>query len=221
MDDYLSGSNAAWRSIPLCCRYSLVRFERLPVRSGKVDVAPFGTVLWALGVLSDGQYEVLGAWPATEPSKKEWAGVFEDLRGRGVECIGAVVAGKLDLDTAALRKAYPGATCFGVLPAATPVSRAETDLSQRAVAVGSPSRPSGRVSRHQRMVRASDDAVCRLQASAARAMTRHGQFSTFEAALSFANDKLRQAEWKFASLPLASSAQVHRRSRHLLPGIGR
>ena len=44
MDDHLSGSNASWRSVPLCCRYSLVRFGHLPVQSEDVDDASFNSV---------------------------------------------------------------------------------------------------------------------------------------------------------------------------------
>lgn len=220
MDDHLSRSYASWRSVPLCCRYSLVRFGHLPVQSEDVDVASFGSVLWALGVLSDGQYEVLGAWPVPEPFTTEWASVFEDLRSRGVERIDAAVGDELGIDTVALRKAYPSAAALGFPPNAMSVRSSNTALSRRVVASGSRSRPRGRVSRHQRLVRASDDAVYRLKASAALAMARHGRFSTYEAALSFANDKLRQAERKLASLPLASSAQVHPRPRRFLPGMG-
>jgi hypothetical protein len=217
MDDHLTGSNAAWRSIPLCCRYSLVRFERLPTQSEKVDVAPLGTVLWALGVLSDGQFEVLGAWSVPEPSATAWAGVFEDLRARGVERIGAVVGGELGTDTAALRKAYPSAASLGVLPSDAQVSRASTALSQRVT--GSQSRPPGRMSRHQRLVQASDDASRRIQASAALAIARHGPFHEFEAAQSFAIDKLRQAERKLARSPLDASWRAQARSRHCLAGM--
>lgn len=220
MDDHLSGSNASWRSVPLCCRYSLVRFGHLPVQSEDVDDASFNSVMWALGVLSGGQYEVLGACPVPEPFTTEWASVFEDLRARGVERIDAVVGDELGIDTVALRKAYPSAAALGVLPAARSVSSSNTAPSRRVVAPGSRSITRGRVSRHQRLVRASDDLVCRLQARAALAMGRHGPFSTYEAALSFANDKLRQAERKFASLPLGSSAQVHPQPRRCLLGMG-
>jgi len=209
MDDHLSGSNASWRSVALCCRYSLVRFERLPVPSEQVDVAPFGNnVLWALGVLSDGQYEVLGAWPVPEPPTTEWVEVFEDLRARGVERIGAVIGGDLDMDPVAVRMVYPGAASLVVSAAATPVARTHTKLSQGVATAGLRSRPSGRVPLHQRLAQASNDAVRRMQTSALLAIARHGPFRKFEAAQSFAIDKLRYAERKLARSPLDACASA-------------
>jgi len=216
MDDRLSGSNAAWRSIPLCCRYSLVRIERLPVHSEKIDVAPIGSVLWALGVLSDGQHEVLGAWSVPEPSTIEWTGVFEDLRTRGVERIGAVVSGECSVDTVALRDAYPSAASLGAQPAATPANCTNSASAQRVVAAGARPRQPGKVLRYQRMVQATDDAVRRLRTSAALAIARHKPFGELEAAQSFVIEKLRLAERKLGPFPLGASVQVHLRSRHRL-----
>lgn len=45
MDDDLLASNAAWRSIPLCCRYCLVRFDAVPVQATSVYAASRGLCL--------------------------------------------------------------------------------------------------------------------------------------------------------------------------------
>ena len=216
MDDDLSASNAAWRSIPLCRRYCLVRFEALPVQSEKDGVVSSGTVLWAFGVLSDGQYEVLGAWPVSEPATTGWAGVFDDLQSRGVERIGSVVSGETSLDAAALRRAYPSAASLEASPAATPVSRARPAVSQRSDAAGPQCRPPVRGSLPQRIVQASDCAVQRLQACVALTVARHGPFSNLEAARSFVIGDLRLAERKLVSVGAGVSAPMNSRSRHHL-----
>ncbi len=216
MDDDLSASNAAWRSIPLCRRYCLVRFEALPVQSEKDGVVSSGTVLWAFGVLSDSQCEVLGAWPVSEPATTGWAGVFDDLQLRGVERIGSVVSGEPSLDAAALRRAYPSAASLEAPPAATPVSRARRAVSQRSGAAGPQFRPPVRGSLRQRIVQASDGAVQRLRSRVALTVARHGPFSNLEAARSFVIGDLRRAERKLVPIGAGVSAPVNSRSRHHL-----
>lgn len=216
MDDDLSASNPAWRFIPLCCRYCLVRFEALPVQSEKDGVAFSGTVLWAFGVLSDSQCEVLGAWPVQEPATTGWAEVFDDLRLRGVERIGSVVSGELSLDAEALRSAYPSAESLEVPPAARAVSRTRRAVSQRSGAAGPQFRSPVRVSRRQRIVQASEGAVQRLQSRVALAVARHGPFSNLEAARSFVIGDLRRAERKLVPFGTGVSARVNSPSRHHL-----
>lgn len=221
MDDDLSESNAAWRSIPLCRRYRLVRFEALPVQSEKDGVVSSGTVLWALGVLPDSQYEVLGAWPVSEPAPRGWAGVFDDLQLRGVEHIGSVVSGEPGVDAAALRRAYPGAASLEAPPAATPVSRARRAVSQRSGAAGPQFRPAVRGARRQRIVQASDGAVQRLRSRVALTVARHGPFSNLQAARSFVLGDLKRAERKLAPFGTGVSAPENSRSpRHLADSAG-
>ena len=216
MDDDLFASNAAWRSIPLCCRYRLVRFEAFAVQSEKDGVESSGTVLWAFGVLSDSQYEVLGAWPVPEPATTGWAEVFDDLQARGVECIGSVVGGEPSMDAAALQRAYPSAVSLGAPPAARPVSRTRRAVSQRAGAAGSQLRAPVRVSLRQRIVQAGEGAVQRLQSRVSFAVARHGPFSNLEAARSFVIGDLRRAERKLVPFGAGVSAPVNSQSRHHL-----
>lgn len=218
MDDDLLASNAAWRSIPLCTEYCVVRFEALPVQSKKDDVASQGTVLWAFGVLSDSQHEVLGAWPVPEPAKTEWAEVFDDLQWRGVERIGSVVSGGPSLDAAALRKAYPSAVSLGAPPAAKAVSRTHRAVSHRTDPPDQQFRPPVRVSMRQRIVCATEGAVKRLHSRVSSAVARYGAFSNLEAARSFVIGELRRAERKLAPFRLDASAPVNSRSRRCLSG---
>lgn len=221
MDDDLSASNAAWRSIPLCRRYCLVRFEALPVPSENDGVVSSGTVLWAFGVLSDSQYEVLGAWPVSEPASTRWAEVFDDLQLRGVERIGSVVSSEHSLDAAALRRAYPSAVSLGVPPAAKAVSRTGRPLSQGSGAAGPQFRLPVRVPLRQRIVQASESAVKRLRSRVALTVARHGPFSNLEAARSFVLGDLRRAERKLVPFVAGVSVPVNSRSRrHLAKSAG-
>lgn len=217
MDDDLLASNAAWRSIPLCCRYSLVRFETLPVQTVKDGVASSGTVLWAFGVLSDSEYEVLGAWPVPESAATGWAEVLDDLRLRGVERIGTVVSSEPAMEAAALRRVYPTAVSLGAPPAARPAGRTRPAISRQSGAAGPQCRPPVRVSLRQQIVLASEGAAQRLQSRVALAVARHGPFSNLEAARSFVIGDLRRAERKLVPFPTGARAPVDPRSRHHFP----
>lgn len=220
MDDDLLASNAAWRSIPLCCRYRLVRFDSIPVQSERDGVPFSGTVLWAFGVLSDSQYEVVGAWPMPEPATTGWAEVFDDLQLRGVEHIGSVVSGEPNLDAAALRRAYPSAVFLGAPPAARRVSLTRRAVSQRADDAGPQLHAPARVSLRQRMVQVSEGAVQRLQSRVVSAVARHGPFSNLEAACSFVIGDLWRAERKLVPFGAGVSAPMNSRSRRHLAESG-
>lgn len=75
---------------PLCGSYSLVIQARLAVRVVDGDRTRSEVVRWALGVLADGSYEVIGVWAAPESGSWSWQDAVEDLRARGVEKIGLI-----------------------------------------------------------------------------------------------------------------------------------
>lgn len=75
---------------PLCGSYFLAVHERLTVQVRDRDLARSETVRWALGLLADGSYELLGVWAAPESGSWTWDDVAEGLRVRGVEKIGLV-----------------------------------------------------------------------------------------------------------------------------------
>lgn len=76
-----------WLSRPLCGSYFLVIHESIPIQL--LDRAPARDqiVCWALGVLADGGYEVLGVWPASSSGAWCEEEVTDDLKARGVEKI--------------------------------------------------------------------------------------------------------------------------------------
>jgi transposase-like protein len=98
---------------PLCCRYLLLHVEAvsMPVReSGALNDQ---TVRWALGVLANGEYEALGAWPKSESHASAWHEVFEDLQVRGVEKVRFIASSERGAERAEGGMAPSGAT---VLP---------------------------------------------------------------------------------------------------------
>ncbi len=101
------------QTLPLCCRYLVVVVDVLPLTVTEAGVVRDQIVYWALGMLADGEREVLGAWPRPASGRTGLHQLFEDLKVRGVEKIRFVASNeRMDL-SAALRVAYPDAT---VLP---------------------------------------------------------------------------------------------------------
>lgn len=106
------GRGETWQALPLCCGYFSVHFERQLVsvftdREASRDL----DVVWALGASSDGEWEVVGAWPAPDVDSAFWRGVFDELLVRGLERISSVLADAV----AGVGAVYPGVTvlpCF-------------------------------------------------------------------------------------------------------------
>jgi len=217
MDDDLLASNAAWQSIPLCCQYWLVRFEAVPVQTAQDGVAPSGTVIWAFGVLSDSEYEVMGTWPVQAPATTRWAEVFDDLHLRGVECIGTVVSPDPRTVAAASRMAYPSAISLGASAVARFAARTRPAVSRRSGDAGRQRRPIVRESLRQQLVLESEEAAQRLQSRVALAVARHGPFSNLDAARSFVIANLKRAERNLVPFRTGVRAPADSRSRHRLP----
>lgn len=113
MNHWLEVGEPGWQARPLCCRYLVVLIEVLPSTVREVGVVRDQTVRWALGVLADGQHEVLGIWLHPASGTTGWHELFEDLKVRGVEKIRFVASDEPMNAFAAMRAAYPDAT---VLP---------------------------------------------------------------------------------------------------------
>ncbi len=70
----------AWQAKLLCRRYLTARFDSVSMRAAGVAGTPNFTVVWALGSLSDGTYELLGSWPVSTADTDSWIRVRDDLR---------------------------------------------------------------------------------------------------------------------------------------------
>ena len=84
-------------AMTLCRQYVSAQFDehQLQVLSGD-SASREQRVSWAVGVLADGDWEVLGAWPGAAAGPALWRGVWDDLGSRGVEKISLVCASDLD-----------------------------------------------------------------------------------------------------------------------------
>lgn len=90
----------ALHPIGLCWHYFSTHFEEQQV---EVRVASSGSaelvVSWAVGVLADGDWEAMGAWPGPAAGPAFWRGVWEDFDSRGVDKISLVCAADVDAHT--------------------------------------------------------------------------------------------------------------------------
>ncbi|MBZ8143886.1 hypothetical protein CLD22_29295, partial [Rubrivivax gelatinosus] len=77
-----------WQQRPLCRRYRLICVEALTVPIHPSDGAKAVSAWWALGVLSDGELDLLGVWLEDERPEAFPARLIDDLRSRGVESVG-------------------------------------------------------------------------------------------------------------------------------------
>ncbi len=85
---------------PLCSSYFLAIHESLTVQVKDGNGLRYVVVRWALGVLADGSYEVIGVWVTPEAGSWTWQDVVDELEARGVEKVGLVSARGLALSFA-------------------------------------------------------------------------------------------------------------------------
>jgi hypothetical protein len=97
--------------LPLCARYASMHAgllgARVDAESGRSD----HRLLWALGLTSGGEVEVLGVWPAQIAGVSAAEQIASDLLERGMERVRVLVNGAGDDLWAEVRRKYPGATC--------------------------------------------------------------------------------------------------------------
>lgn len=99
------------QALPLCCRYLVVifRIQHMEVRLGELERDQVAR--WALGVLADGQSELLGSGPKPNSVAMPSQEVIEGMQARGVEhnyiCFAAAN------ETATLSLAGRAATTYG------------------------------------------------------------------------------------------------------------
>lgn len=124
-----SNAEACRRRLPLCRNYLLVHFQAISIPVQEQGATGEVATHWGLGVLADGQREVVGAW--IKPSSDELASiaVFEDLRLRGVERIRFVVGIDPTRSQPTMRGPYPSATALPTIGEL--VRKIEADLTAR------------------------------------------------------------------------------------------
>lgn len=95
------------QSLPLCADYFGVMLDRLDVRIQGDDVPPVHSVQWAVGLLADGELEMLGAWSSPCDDAGHEQQLFANLADRGVEEIRFVISPDPSMTRADALPAYP------------------------------------------------------------------------------------------------------------------
>jgi hypothetical protein len=163
-----------WRSRPLCASYLAVHLTEQSTVVGGLGKAEVATFQWALGVVKEGQCEILGWWLDPPDDAADWSTIGADLSARGVERVRVLVA------SARLR------------------NRDSTLGSGDARPVAGPLRPSASLEslpvRLQRHVRRASNAARGAEISLSRAIARHGAFACAKAAGSFVDGELQRVD---------------------------
>ena len=85
-------TKADFQARPLCGSYAFAIHERLTIEVFDRDLVRGEAMRWALGVLADGSYEVIGVWATPASGGWTWQDAVGDLRARGVAKIRFVSA---------------------------------------------------------------------------------------------------------------------------------
>jgi hypothetical protein len=80
------GSMIGLQTRPLCRRYSLLAIQNAPLRIASRTDECLSSLHWAVGFLSDGEWEVLGLWRS-----RTWPEILTELERRGIEEIGLLL----------------------------------------------------------------------------------------------------------------------------------
>jgi transposase-like protein len=156
-----------WLTKPLCRRYTFAALKTLRLPVCHRDSVKHLHWHWALGLLKQGQYEVLGAWPGEAMS----ALVASDLHRRGVVHIGAVSS--------------EGAADFASRYPET-ASWPSSDEDVQGFGAG-----------RRAALQAAAATAERLQASIARTIKRRGPFADESAASDYLVQALQKADRRF------------------------
>lgn len=105
-DEHTTGGLATVR--PLCRRYAVVAFGTTATSIKCGEFASREVLQWALGLLCNGELEMLGIWRCHGNHRTVTLAHLAELRDRGVEFLGVVVGADVDLPQSALEAVFPG-----------------------------------------------------------------------------------------------------------------
>ncbi|MFT7774801.1 transposase [Roseateles sp.] len=170
---------------PLCRSYVSVLFNPISARvSGKADTHPM-PMLWAIGVLYDGQPDYLGSWVASGPKDSQWLAIAEDLKARGVERIRFIIGpSPTEMQAAVTARCCTGNWHCTALP-----------ISRMAIA---PSVIDALLPGHRPYIERVLEVATPLGARLKRALARHGSFASAAAAAALLRQSTKRyinAKW--------------------------
>lgn len=166
---YFFWDSTDWFGSTLCCRYTLVQFGKLELPMRIDGVLTTAEWHWALGLFTDGQFQVFGVWRDEGPETAQR--IATDLHDRGLERVNVLAA---DDGLAAAMKARHPRLC----------ERTVSELVE-----------SGAVSyRMRQAIRWTDAAAQRLQERMSSAAKKHGPFADHAAAADFLARAFQRAD---------------------------
>ncbi|HEY0956264.1 MAG TPA: transposase [Roseateles sp.] len=165
---YFFWDSTDWFGSTLCCRYTVVQFGKLQLPMRIDGVLTTAEWHWALGLFTDGQFDVLGAWCDEGPAMAQR--IAADLHNRGLERVTALAAD--DGLIAAVR--------------GLGIKVCEHAAAERASSAAS--------SRMQQAIRRTDTAAQHLQERMSRAVRKHGPFADEAEAADFIAQAFQRAE---------------------------
>lgn len=110
MTDAVLEEVQAWQQRPLAPLYPVVFFDALRVKMRDEGAVKTKAVYLALGVLPDGQKDVLGLWIEQTEGAKFWLRVMTELQARGVQDILFAVVDGLQGFPDAITSIFPQTT---------------------------------------------------------------------------------------------------------------
>ena len=120
----LAGSGEGAR--PLCHAYLVLHFERVSACWRQDDGARHASILWAFGVLADGQGEVAGVWPEIALEA-----ILSELKWRGVRRVRYLCSEPFAASRGLLIHEYPEAEVVSRTKSMTPFARRRVTLSKQ------------------------------------------------------------------------------------------
>jgi len=166
---YFFWDSNRWFGSALCCRYTVVQFGKLrvPMRiDGALATAEWH---WALGLFTDSEFQVLGAWRDEGPTTAQR--IAADLEDRGLERVAVLAA---DESLVVAMKALHPKVCEGTV----------AELASSGAAS----------SRMRQAIHWTDTAAQYLQERMSRAAKKHGPFADHAAAADFLAQAFQRAD---------------------------
>jgi hypothetical protein len=166
---YFFWDSAYWFGNPLCCRYTVVQFGKLQLPMRIDGVLSISEWHWALGLFTDGQFQVFGAWRDEGPETAQR--IAADLHDRGLERVGALAA---ENRLVAAMKARHPKLCECIVAQLVETGAASYRMRQA--------------------IRWTDTAAQRLHERMSRAAKKHGPFADHAAAADFLAQTFQRAD---------------------------
>jgi hypothetical protein len=200
-------ADRVWDRMPLCRNYALALFSELCVNARDQGVVGRWRFNWAMGMLADGQHDILGLWHGPADDGTNWQLVADDLNVRGVEKIQLVAfmastGGESGMRDPSSSSMVPSIDRFLHLRGRVSAGHIPGELDPlRAMAP-----------RFPRFVRSAESDVKHLTHRLSRAANRKGCFPCLRSASSFLTEMLTRAERSLDCPPIGPGTLVRRRA---------